>query len=357
MTPPPLPFLADTASAVLSAFAEAVNLPRFRLKQIGEWVNRRFTTNPDAMNNLPSALRLQLKEAFICDAAAEIGRTAAKDGTMKLLLRLYDGNTIEAVMIPAPERMTFCLSSQVGCPVRCRFCASGSDGLVRNLSAGEILDQFFTLCRVHGKLPTNVVFMGIGEPLLNFEAVSAAIGQMTDLDAIGFSPRRITVSTSGITEGIYRLAELDKPLYLALSLHAVDDETRARIIPDAFRHPLSEILPACEDFASRHNRLITLEYTLLKGVNDSDSAARELAQIALRLRAKVNLIPFNPVPAARFERPPEAVIRRFASVVERAGANITVRLSKGEPALAACGQLRKGTTLIPAHNPEKKDGI
>lgn len=328
----------------LSHFAQNHALPRFRVPQIADWIYRKYVTDPHEMKNLPLPVRTLLAEHLQCHTVQSIAQTVSPDGTQKHLLKLADGETIESVMIPAPERMTFCLSSQVGCPVRCAFCASGADGLIRHLSAGEILEQFFVLCRLHGKLPTNVVFMGIGEPLLNFNALSEVILLMTDPEAVGFSPRRITVSTSGVTKGIYQLAALDKPLYLALSLHAVDDTTRAKIIPDAFREPIAEILRACEAFTACHNRLVTLEYTLIDGINDSIAAAQKLAAIAFKLRAKVNIIPYNKVEGVAFSRPPQRMIDQFCNTVERGGANVTIRMSKGESADAACGQLRRART-------------
>ncbi len=333
-------FLSVQSLLDLQNFCTVHKVPAFRAKQVHHWIYTKLTSNPDEMKNLPANLRELLSQNFVCNSTQIIERCPSNSGTTKVLMQLHDGNTIEAVMIPAPERMTFCISSQVGCPVQCRFCASGAHGLQRNLHAGEIVDQFMTLSREYGSLPTNLVFMGIGEPLLNFEAVSRAISVLTESDYIGFSPRRITVSTSGITQGIYQLAELDKPLYLALSLHATDDETRAKIIPDHFRHPIAEILKACEAFTQKHNRLVTLEYTLMDGVNCNDYAAKALAKIAFKLRAKVNLIPYNQVEGAPFRRPSPEAIARFESIVDHYGANVTQRISKGEDLAAACGQLR-----------------
>lgn len=333
-------FLASVDTEHLSAFLTERKIPLFRLKQIRHWIYEKFTTDPATMLNLPKNLQVALAENFYCSSTTIAQRVTAPEGTMKVLLALHDGNTVEAVMIPAPERMTFCISSQVGCPVQCRFCASGAHGLVRNLTAGEIIDQFLTLCRIHGSLPTNLVFMGIGEPLLNFENVARALDILTDAEFLHFSPRRITVSTSGITRGIYQLAELDKPLYLALSLHATSDAVRAQIIPDHFREPIVDILKACDAFAKTRNRLITLEYTLIDGVNDAPEAAKKLAQIAIRLNAKVNLIPYNPVDSSPFRRPPSEVIEQFMQIIEMKGANVTQRMSKGASLSAACGQLR-----------------
>lgn len=334
------PPLSCVSTEEIKLFMESYNFPAFRAKQLHEWIYKRFTFNPDLMNNLPLVLRETLKTHFLCNGTTLAERCQGSDGTAKMLLKLHDGNLIEAVEIPSRERMTFCLSSQVGCPVRCAFCASGAEGLTRHLSAGEILEQFMLLVTDTGKMPTNLVFMGIGEPLLNFDALSLAIERLTSSDYIGFSPRRITVSTSGITKGIAALAALDKPLYLALSLHATDDLTRSHMIPDAFREPIKDILIECEKFMLTHNRLVTLEYTLIKGLNDHVIQARELAQIAIKLRAKVNLIAYNSVENSNFKRPDTNTIYAFAETVERAGAMVTVRMSKGNESSAACGQLR-----------------
>lgn len=338
------PYLASLHPADLQSFAERNGLPKFRAAQIADWIFTKHITDPEKMANLPKNIRECLSKNFVTSAGVSELQTSSPDGTVKHLIRLNDGESIECVAIPAPpDRMTFCLSSQVGCPVRCRFCASGIDGLRRNLHAAEILEQFLILTREYGRLPTNIVFMGMGEPLLNFEAVALAIERLTAPECFNFSPRRITVSTSGIVPGIRKLTALDKPFYLALSIHAADDTTRAKLIPDAYRYPLSEILAECAKFAENHNRLITLEYTLIRDLNDSLVSARALAKIAFELRAKVNLIPYNSVPGHPFKRSDESRIRAFSSELERGGAMVTVRKSKGASASAACGQLRRAT--------------
>ncbi len=343
----------ESKPALLGCYAEelkevlaAAHEPAFRARQIANWLYVRRVTDPEEMRNLPAGLRAKLAERFTFDLYRQIDEATAADGTRKLLLELQDGECIEMVLIPSPGRMTFCLSTQVGCPVGCRFCASGADGLVRNLTAGEILSQLYAGARAHGRLPDNIVFMGIGEGLLNFDHLTRAINLMTAPDAIGLSPRRLTVSTSGYVPGIRKLAEYGKPLTLAISLHAPDEETRARLIPDRLRYPIAEILEAARGYAERCNRMVTLEYTLLAGLNDSDAQADAMAGIARRYHAKINLIACNPV-SAEYRRPAPAVIRRFAARLEELGAHVTLRVEKGSPEAAACGQLRAGRRRTP----------
>ena len=340
MPAPSLPLLAGLTRKDFAEIVSQCNQPRFRAGQLGDWIFGKHILDPDQMSNLPAALRQALQERFLAPSSKVAAADSSADGTEKLLLRLYDGESVEMVLIPTEERMTFCLSTQVGCPVRCRFCASGADGLRRNLLSGEIIEEFISGIARAGQVPDNLVFMGIGEGLLNFEELSKALLLLTDPEGYGLSPRRITVSTSGIVPGIRKLAALGKEFTLAISLHAVNDELRSRLIPDFCRYPVAEILQAVDDYRETTGRMPTFEYTLLGGVNDSLADAAELGRLSRRHHAKINLIPYNPTDS-EFRRPSKERIGDFAKAVERAGGKVTVRRERGSAKTAACGQLRR----------------
>lgn len=333
--------LVNTNHAQIAAWLKTLGEPAFRAKQIIEWVFKAYELNPDRMLNLSLKLREELKKNFNCMSSELKEATKASDKTTKLLISLSDGEAIEMVIIPSRDRITFCLSTQVGCPVGCHFCASGEGGLVRNLAAHEIIEQLYHGISYigEGKLPDNIVFMGIGEGLLNFTNLAEALDKITHADYIGMSPRRITISTSAYVPGIYRLIELGKPFILAVSLHAVDDENRAKIIPEKFCYPLAEILQACDDYEAKIGRMVTFEYTLLSGINDSSEDAKKLALIAKKHHAKVNLIPYNES-NNEFKRPAKIDILQFSDILEKAGVTVMLRLEKGAKVSAACGQLR-----------------
>lgn len=338
---PPTTYLWTSEPAELNAFLKSCGQPLFRARQINEWLFKKLVFEPQQMSNLPQALRDLLSQAFIPAALRCRHRSAADDGTVKLLLELNDGNTVEAVIIPSPERQTFCLSTQVGCPVRCRFCASGAEGLVRNLTTAEILHQFQCCCAEIGRLPDNLVFMGIGEGMLNLDHLIPALEALSDADRFGMAARRITVSTSGWTPGILRLAELRRQWNLAVSLHAPDDETRARLIPPDLRRPIAEILAACDTYREKAGRMVTLEYTLIRDENDSAAQAEKLSALARRHHAKVNLIPYNEVPDKPFRRPAADKVDAFLRILLSHEIQATVRVEKGGNVNAACGQLRR----------------
>ena len=331
--------LADSTYSEIENLVKNLGQPLFRAKQIMEWVFKHYELDPDKMLNLPQKLREELKNKLICMSSEVKKISKSDDKTTKLLISLSDGEAVEMVIIPSRERITFCLSTQVGCPVGCRFCASGEGGLVRNLKAHEIIEQLYHGIKRIGKLPDNIVFMGIGEGLLNFDNLAGALEKITEADYIGMSPRRITVSSSGYVPGIYRLIELGKPFILAISLHAVDDETRAGIIPDKLRYPIAEILQACDDYENQIGRMVTFEYTMLAGINDSREAAKKLSVLARRHHAKVNLIPYNET-CKEFKRPKEIDILNFRDILEEDGVTVMLRLEKGGKVNAACGQLR-----------------
>ncbi|MBO4492489.1 MAG: 23S rRNA (adenine(2503)-C(2))-methyltransferase RlmN [Lentisphaeria bacterium] len=333
-------FLAAAEMADLEGFVRERGESPFRARQIREWIVKRRTVDPMEMTNLSAALRAALKESFLCGSLSVAETEEAPDGTKKYLLRLHDGETVECASIPAEDgRLTFCLSSQVGCPVGCVFCTSGAHGLVRNLHAGEIVEEFFLLSKREGKMPDNVVMMGVGEPLLNYANLERALDIITDPDGVGLAQRRVTISTSGWTPGIFQLAKHGKQWNLAVSLHAPDDKIRSRLIPDAFRKTIREILQACKAHRDATGRLLTLEYVLLAGINDTMQNARDFAEVALQARAKVNLIPYNKARGS-FERPDRETVKRFENVLISRHVPVTVRVEKGSAGSAACGQLR-----------------
>ena len=330
------PILAGAELPELAEYLRAAALPAYRAKQIRKWICEKFVVDPDVMSDLPEALREKLKCDFFAPSLAVDDRVGAAD-VEKLRLKLHDGEFIEMALIPSGERLTFCLSTQVGCPVRCRFCASGAFGLKRNLVSGEMIEEFLTGIAAAGRRPDNLVFMGIGEGLMNFRELKRTLAALTE--EFAFSPRRITVSTSGFVPGMREFAELRREYTLAVSLHAPDDATRAEIIPDACRYPIAEILAAADLCRERNGRDYTLEYTLLSGVNDAPDQAEALGRIAYKHRAKVNLIPYNET-TGEFRRPPERVLREFEARVAATGARVTRRVERGGNSDAACGQLR-----------------
>lgn len=333
-------FLAAQTTAELQQWCESKGFPKFRAKQIKQWITGNFTADPAQMPNLPAVLREKLKEEFLAPSANVAEEFSSSDNVGKLLLELYDKEHIEMAILPAADgRITFCLSTQVGCPVGCRFCASGKNGLKRNLTAGEIIEEFLLGCRHIGRKCDNIVFMGIGEGLLNCNELFPALELLTAEDSFNLSPRRITVSTSGYVPGMIRFAELQKEFNLAVSLHAPDEETRAKIIPDTLRFPIADILKAVDLYREKAGRMVTLEYTLLAGINDSDAQAAALGKLAFSHHAKVNLIPYNSTGTA-FRRPSRERIESFERTVASTGAAVTRRIERGSGKNAACGQLR-----------------
>jgi 23S rRNA (adenine2503-C2)-methyltransferase len=316
-------------------------VPDFRLKQIQNWFYQNFIFSPLEMKNLPKNLRDQLAENYTWEYPKIIEISKTSDKTEKYLLELNDGEHIEFVIISTPKRKTLCLSTQVGCPIQCRFCASGAFGLKRNLTEEEILYQFLFTCQIIGKVPDNVVFMGIGEPLLNFDNLVSALDKICSPEYTNYAARRITISTSGIPKQIRKLAEIGKQWNLAVSIHAPDDLTRSLVIPDKTRYPLPDIFEACKYYFEKTGRLITLEYTLIAGVNDKVEHAKKLASLAKTIRSKINMIPYNPVPGTDYKRPSDLSCRKFAAILEQErGVICTLRIEKGSKIDAACGQLR-----------------
>ena len=337
----------------LTALVRDWGMPAYRAGQVLRWVYAKGVASPEAMTDIAKADRRTLAGRLRMTAGKVIGHQLASDGVHKLLIDWCADSdshdtadaapaTTESVLIPAQSRATACVSSQVGCPVGCRFCASGLGGLAGNLSAGKIVEQVWQLGRLEGvDRVSHVVFMGIGEPLANFEQVTRALGTLTADWALGISARRITVSTVGLPAQIRRLADMRLALTLAISLHAPDDELRRQLIPWADYVTIAQLVDAGRYYFERTGREVTLEYVLLATVNDRPRHARALAHLAGRLRSNVNLIRYNPVNDLPYERPAAQDVERFAAILRRAGVNTHVRPSRGGDIAAACGQLRR----------------
>jgi 23S rRNA (adenine2503-C2)-methyltransferase len=317
-------------------------MPRFRAKQVCRWVYQHHTIDPAAMSNLSKADRRIITERLDFAQGDIIGTQRATDGVQKLLMNWTDGKgQSECVMIPAEGRKTACISSQVGCAVGCKFCASGLGGVDADLTAGQIVEQVWRLgTREQVGRISHVVFMGMGEPLANFAEVTRAVRTIMADWALGVSARRITISTVGLPAQMRRLAELDLPITLAISLHAPNDKLRRELIPWADYVTIAQLLDTGRYYFQRTGREITLEYILLRGVNDQTVHAHELATIAKTLRSNVNLIRYNEVRDLPFNRPATDDVLAFQNVLRAAGVNTHIRASRGRDIAAACGQLR-----------------
>ena len=313
----------------------------YRATQVFEWIYRKGVCDFTKMSNLPANLREKLTEQMTILTGRVVARSDATDGVFKLLIEWADGERVEAVLIPEKDRTTACVSTQVGCAMQCTFCASGMDGLTRNLTCGEIIEQILHLQLAGKRSVTNVVFMGMGEPLANYDATVAAVRAMIDPKRLGISPRRVTVSTVGLPQQIRRLAGENLPITLAISVHAATDTLRRRLIPTAVRTPLRDILSAARTFCRIRNCEVTLEYVLLAGINDTPQCAEALGGMARSLRCNVNLIRCNPVAPLRGLQRKGTDIADFAVWLRRFNVNVNVRRSRGLDAEAACGQLRK----------------
>lgn len=331
--------LRDFGESDFSALAKGLGLSAYRGRQIAKWVFGKDASSFDEMTDLPQELRERLKERFTLERLALEAAERSRDGTQKFLFRTPRGASLETVLIPEGERRTLCVSTQAGCRMACPFCVTGKLGLIAQLSTGEIVDQFLQARRQTGESPTHVVLMGMGEPLDNYDNVARALRALTRPDWIGFSPRRITLSTCGLVPAMVRFKREFPRVRLAISLGAPDDERRNLLIPVNRRYPLSELLRACRELPLLPRERITFEYTLLRGVNDSPEDARSLAGWARGLRCKVNLIPFNPSPVLPYRRPGEEAVNQFARELASRGVPVTVRKSRGRDIHAACGLL------------------
>jgi len=330
----------------------------FRAKQLWHWMYNRGETDFARMTSISKPMQARLAESFVVGRPRTAREMQSADGTRKWLLAFDDGNEAETVYIPDldEDRGAVCVSTQVGCTLTCRFCHTGTQLLVRNLTAAEIVGQFMAARDSYGEWPTpddggrqlsNVVVMGMGEPLYNFDNVALALKILMDGDGIGVSKRRITLSTSGVVP-MMRRAGAELGVNLAVSLHAVTDEIRDRIMPINKKYPLAELMQACRDYPGASNaRRITFEYVMLKGVNDSAADARALLKLIKGLPAKFNLIPFNPWPGVEFECSDMADIKRFSDIIQDAGYSAPIRQPRGRDILAACGQLRSESKREP----------
>jgi 23S rRNA (adenine2503-C2)-methyltransferase len=331
--------------AGLAAFFAGIGEKPFRATQVLKWMHQQGVDDFNAMTNLSKELRARLEDVAEVRAPKVLRDHVADDGTRKWLLELDGGNGIEMVFIPEDGRGTLCVSSQVGCTLNCAFCSTGHQGFNRNLTVAEIVGQIWTASRLLGSKPagdrvvTNVVFMGMGEPLLNYDNVIPAIRVMLDDNAYGLSKRRVTLSTAGLVPLIDRLRE-DCPVSLAVSLHAANDKLRDEIVPLNRKYPIAELLNACRRYVEHQpHRRITFEYVMLDGVNDRPEDARALIELLRDVPSKINLIPFNPFPQARYERSSSASIDRFRHALMDAGFTTITRRTRGDDIDAACGQL------------------
>jgi 23S rRNA (adenine2503-C2)-methyltransferase len=342
--------------------------PRFRVDQVWHWLYRSLALRFETMTNLPATLRTRLAtETELALLSPVMEQVSANGQTRKVLFRLRDGHTIESVLMGYRDRRTACISTQVGCGMNCIFCATGQGGLIRNLSAGEIVAQVIYLASElrqaergqvsenRGQLEpqehpiTNVVLMGMGEPLANYAATWQAIATLTDDRGYGLGARRITLSTVGLVPGIRRLSAEAVPINLAVSLHAADDELRNRLVPINRRYPLAMLMAAVRDYANATHRRVTFEYALIDGVNDGLQQAQQLADLLHGLLCHVNLIPLNPTPGSPLRPSPRERVDAFRDQLQAAGIAATVRMRRGIDIEAGCGQLRRRQIGIPAH--------
>jgi len=319
-------------------------LPSYRGKQLMQWIYKKFATSIDEITEWPKSLRLNFSQKYYIGNIKLIERKISSDGTEKFLWELEDNEKIESVIIPDKERLTLCISSQVGCPLKCKFCLTGKIGFRRNLNTWEIVDQFIQVSKLiktkdsEERKITNIVFMGMGEPLLNFDNFVEALWRFKNL--IEFSPRRITLSTVGIVPALKELPQKAPPIKLAISLNATDEKTRSLLMPINKKYPLHELLKTLREYPLKPRQRITFEYVMLKGINSSEEDAFRLSQILKGIPSKINLIPFNPWEGCEFRKPDEPEILKFQEILASKGYSVFIRKSKGTDILAACGQLK-----------------
>lgn len=329
----------------LESFFKEFGLPSFRARQLIHWIYERHVQSIRDITEFSKELRESLSEKAYISNLEILNRQTSKDRTEKFLFQLQDKEAIESVLIPDVDRLTLCISSQVGCAMDCRFCLTGRLGLRRNLKAHEIVDQIISVKRVISpRTITNIVFMGMGEPLANFENVVDALWRMTDF--MNISPRRITLSTAGIVPKILELPKAAPMVNLAISLNATTDDVRDYLMPINKTYPIKELLNACRRFPLPKRRRITFEYVMLKGINDSMDDAKRLISLLRGIPSKVNLIPFNPYEGSEFKRPDDEDVLNFQKVLLKANITALIRKSKGQDILAACGQLKAKLTMV-----------
>ncbi|HAJ35870.1 MAG TPA: 23S rRNA (adenine(2503)-C(2))-methyltransferase RlmN [Chloroflexi bacterium] len=350
--------LLEMDLAQLADYLTTLGQPGFRARQVWEWIYKRFAGDFAAMTNLPKELRARLEaEATIAPLRLVTEIVSRDRDTVKALFQLHDGQTIEAVLMLYDERRTLCISSQAGCAMGCTFCATAQGGLARNLTPGEIVAQvlYFARYLADPSLPpmtavtrpttvTNIVLMGMGEPLHNYANVWTALRRLTDADAFGLGARHITLSTVGLAPGIDRMADEELQIGLAVSLHAPNDELRTQLVPVNKGYPIDEVLAAVRRYIAKTNRRVTFEYALMAGINDTPALAQELAAKLQGLLCHVNLIPLNPIPDSKYQPTSDADAARFAQILRDAGIPTTVRLRRGIEINAGCGQLRRAVS-------------
>jgi 23S rRNA (adenine2503-C2)-methyltransferase len=338
--------LIGNTTEELEQIAQELGEPGYRGRQLAQWIYRRNARSVEEMTDLPQRFRARLREQYALGVSQVAHRDIAPDGTVKYLLELHDGEQVESVYLPYEERVSVCLSSQVGCPAGCTFCATAQGGLARNMTAGEIVDQILKLAAENPERRiSHAVYMGMGEPLLNYDNVIKSARLLTA--EVGMSPRHLTISTVGVAPGILQLADESLPVTLALSLHAPEDALRETLIPTARKWKLAEILAACRTYYEKTKRNLTFEYLLIDELNDSPEQASALARLLCGLPGNVNLIPFNYVDTAQgFRRPSQERVTAFRRALEEAGRVTTQRMERGHAISAACGQLRRSAGTI-----------
>lgn len=331
--------IKDLSPEEIERFVVDNGLEPFRARQIGKWLYGKRVSSFEEMTDLSKDLREMLNSAFCVDYSLELAREqVSDDGTKKYLFKLRDGNQIESVLIPDKGRFTLCVSSQVGCALGCTFCLTGTVGKIRNLSPSEILDQYMLVNRYNDDCVTNIVFMGMGEPLDNLENLVRSIKTLTNKYCMALSPRRITVSTSGLVPEIKKLAA-EVSVNLAVSLNAPTDELRNELMPINRRYPIRELLKASVEFPVPPRKALMFEYVLLSGVNDADKDAYDLGNLLRGINCKVNLIPFNQAPPLPYDSPARDRVISFQDILKSYGINVRIRKSRGRDILGACGQL------------------
>lgn len=324
----------------LTEFITSTGEKSFRAKQVYEWLHKKLVTSFDEMANIPKSLRERLLNECFIESTRIARKQVSKDGTAKFLMELYDGNKVESVLMKYKHGNSVCISTQAGCRMGCRFCASTAGGLIRNLTPSEMLGQVYEIQRTTGERVSNVILMGIGEPLDNYVNVIKFIKMLSGSDGINISQRNITLSTCGLVENILKLADEKLAITLAISLHAPDDALRQEIMPVAMKYSIQEIINACRYYIEKTGRRITFEYSMMENVNDKIKHAEKLAGILKGLNCHVNLIPLNPVKGRMGSRPEAERIQQFKLMLEKKHINVTIRREMGSDIDAACGQLR-----------------
>lgn len=327
----------------LLEYFKSLNQPTYRAKQVYEWIWKKGVATIDEMSNIPKTLIEQLKNDFIWDKLFISTYQQSNDGTIKAAFKLYDNHFIEGVIIPSEKRITACISTQIGCPIKCAFCATGTLGFVRNLNVGEIYDQVLALndlsIQKNGKQLTNIVIMGMGEPLLNYGNVLKAISYITSKDGLSWSPHRITLSTVGIPDKIEQIASDNPSIELAISLHTAIQQKREQLIPLAKKYHLDSILNSLKKYTKQTNQRVTIEYLMLDGINDTIEDAHALVRFASNFKSKINIIPYNKVEGLLFDSSKMDTIQEFIKILESKNIIVKLRKSRGNDIDAACGQL------------------